>query len=229
VLQSSQKLPVFLNQPPQLARAWRLIVVITSKAIIREENMKVTAFSGSARKGGNTSIMLQRVFLELGREGIETELVELAGKPIRGCIACYGCFRNKNRSCTIHDDVVNEAIAKMDASDGIIIASPTYFADITSETKALIDRSGMVARANDFMFRRKVGAGVVAVRRGGAIHAFDSINHFFLIGEMIIPGSSYWNIGIGREIGDVEEDAEGMATMETLGRNMAWLLKKLQA
>jgi multimeric flavodoxin WrbA len=191
--------------------------------------MKVTAFNGSARKGGNTSIMLQKVFAELGREGIETELVELAGAPIRGCVACYGCFRNKNRRCTIHDDVVNDAIAKMDASDGIIIASPTYFADITSETKALIDRSGMVARANDFMFRRKVGAGVVAVRRGGAIHAFDSINHFFLIGEMIIPGSSYWNIGIGREIGDVEEDAEGMATMETLGRNMAWLMKKLQA
>jgi multimeric flavodoxin WrbA len=191
--------------------------------------MKVTAFNGSARKGGNTSLMLQRVFAELGREGIETELVELAGAPIRGCVACYGCFRNKNRRCTIHDDVVNDAIAKMDASDGIIIASPTYFADITSETKALIDRSGMVARANDFMFRRKVGAGVVAVRRGGAIHAFDSINHFFLIGEMIIPGSSYWNIGIGREIGDVEEDAEGMATMETLGRNMAWLMKKLQA
>jgi len=191
--------------------------------------MKVTAFNGSARKGGNTSIMLQRVFAELGREGIETELVELAGAPIRGCVACYGCFRNKNRRCTIHDDVVNDAIAKMDASDGIIIASPTYFADITSETKALIDRSGMVARANDFMFRRKVGAGVVAVRRGGAIHAFDSINHFFLIGEMIIPGSSYWNIGIGREIGDVEEDAEGMATMETLGRNMDWLMKKLQA
>ena len=191
--------------------------------------MKVTAFNGSARKGGNTTLLLHRVFEELAQEGIETELVELAGAPIRGCIACYGCFRNKNRRCTIHDDVVNEAIAKMDASDGIIIASPTYFADITSETKALIDRAGMVARANDFMFRRKAGAAVVAVRRGGAIHAFDSINHFFLIGEMIVPGSSYWNIGIGREIGDVEEDAEGMATMETLGRNMAWLLKKLQA
>jgi multimeric flavodoxin WrbA len=191
--------------------------------------MKVTAFNGSARKGGNTTLMLQRVFGELANEGIETELVELAGAPIRGCIACYGCFRNKNRRCTIHDDVVNEAIAKMDASDGIIIASPTYFADITSETKALIDRSGMVARANDFMFRRKVGAGVVAVRRGGAIHAFDSINHFFLIGEMIVPGSSYWNIGIGREIGEVEDDTEGMATMVTLGRNMAWLMKKLKA
>jgi multimeric flavodoxin WrbA len=191
--------------------------------------MKVTAFNGSARKGGNSTILLHRVFEELEREGIETELVELAGAPVRGCIACYGCFRNKDRRCTIKDDVVNEAIAKMDASDGIIIASPTYFADITSEAKALIDRAGMVARANDFMYRRKVGAAVVAVRRGGAIHAFDSINHFFLISEMIVPGSSYWNIGIGREIGDVENDAEGIATMETLGRNMAWLLKKLNA
>jgi multimeric flavodoxin WrbA len=191
--------------------------------------MKVTAFNGSARKGGNSTILLRRVFEELEREDIETELVELAGAPVRGCIACYGCFRNKDRRCTIKDDVVNEAIAKMDASDGIIIASPTYFADITSEAKALIDRAGMVARANDFMYRRKVGAAVVAVRRGGAIHAFDSINHFFLISEMIVPGSSYWNIGVGREIGDVESDAEGIATMETLGRNMAWLLKKLNA
>jgi multimeric flavodoxin WrbA len=190
--------------------------------------MKVTAFNGSARKGGNTSLLVQKVFAELSNEGIETELVELAGAPIRGCIACYGCFRNKDRRCTIKGDVVNDAIAKMDASDGIIIASPTYFADITSETKALIDRAGMVSRANDFMLRRKVGAAVIAVRRAGAIHAFDSINHFFLIGEMIVPGSSYWNIGIGREIGEVEGDAEGMATMETLGKNMAWLMNKLK-
>ncbi|HBG04558.1 MAG: FMN reductase [Geobacteraceae bacterium GWC2_58_44] len=189
--------------------------------------MKVVAFNGSARKGGNTSILVQRVFAELKAEGIGTELIELAGVPIRGCTACYGCFRNKDRHCVMNDDVVNDAIDRMAASDGIIMASPTYFADITSETKALIDRSGMVARANDFMFRRKVGAGVIAVRRAGAIHAFDSINHFFLIGEMIVPGSSYWNIGIGREIGDVEEDAEGLATMETLGKNMAWLIKKL--
>jgi multimeric flavodoxin WrbA len=189
--------------------------------------MKVTAFNGSARKGGNTALLVQRVFAELAAEGIGTELVELAGAPVRGCTACYGCFRNRDRRCAINDDVVNASIAKMDASDGIIIASPTYFADISSEAKALIDRAGMVARANDFMFRRKVGAGVVAVRRAGAIHAFDSLNHFFLIGEMIIPGSSHWNIGIGREIGEVEDDDEGMATMETLGRNMAWLMKKL--
>jgi multimeric flavodoxin WrbA len=190
--------------------------------------MKVIAFNGSARKGGNTALLVQRVCTELKHEGIETELVELAGSPVRGCTACYGCFKNKDRHCTIDDDIVNAAIDKMDAADGIIIASPTYFADITSETKALIDRAGMVARANDFMFRRKVGAGVIAARRAGAIHAFDSINHFFLIGEMIVPGSSYWNIGIGREIGDIEEDAEGLATMETLGKNMAWLMKKLE-
>ncbi|GFO69953.1 flavodoxin family protein [Geomonas limicola] len=190
--------------------------------------MKVTAFNGSARKGGNSTLLINRVFSELHQEGIETELVELAGSPIRGCIACYGCFKNRDRRCTIKDDLVNDAIEKMVASDGILIASPTYFADITSETKALIDRAGMVGRANDFLYRRKAGAAVVAVRRGGAIHAFDSINHFFLISEMVVPGSSYWNIGIGREIGEVEADAEGMATMETLGRNMAWLLKKLK-
>jgi multimeric flavodoxin WrbA len=189
--------------------------------------MKVVAFNGSGRKGGNTSILVHRVLAQLKAEGIETEYIELAGSVIRGCTACYGCFRNKDRHCTIQNDLVNEAIDKMAAADGIIIASPTYFADITSETKALIDRAGMVARANDFMFRRKVGAGIVAVRRGGAIHAFDSINHFFLIGEMIVPGSSYWNIGIGREIGEVDNDAEGIATMDTLGRNMAWLLNKL--
>jgi multimeric flavodoxin WrbA len=190
--------------------------------------MKVVAFVGSGRKGGNTAALVQKVAAELKREGIETELVELAGMQIRGCTACYGCFKNKDRHCAMQDDFINEAIDKMDAADGIIIASPTYFADITAETKALIDRTGMVARANDFMFRRKVGAGIVAVRRAGAIHAFDSINHFFLISEMIIPGSTYWNIGFGREIGEVEGDAEGISTMETLGKNIAWLLKKLK-
>jgi multimeric flavodoxin WrbA len=114
-------------------------------------------------------------------------------------------------------------------ADGIILASPTYFADISSELKALIDRAGLVARANGDMFRRKVGAAVVAVRRGGSIHAIDSINHFFLIGQMIIPGSSYWNMGFGLEIGDIEKDEEGLQTMETLGQNMAWLINKIQA
>ncbi len=189
--------------------------------------MKVIAFNTSARKDGNTALLVNHVFKELNAEGIETELIQLAGNAVRGCGACYGCFKNKNKKCSISDDLVNNCITKMVEADGVIIASPTYFADISASGKALIERAGMVARANGNMFKRKIGAGVIAVRRSGAIHAFDSINHFFLISEMIIPGSSYWNVGKGREIGEVEQDDEGIQTMKDLGKNMAWLLKKI--
>ena len=189
--------------------------------------MKVVAFNGSARRDGNTAILVRRVLEELEKEGIETEMVQLAGERIRGCTACRGCVANQDSRCTIDDDVVNECIRKMVEADGIILASPTYFADVSAEMKALIDRAGFVARANGGLFRRKVGAAVVAVRRAGAIHAFDSINHLFFISEMVVPGSSYWNLGFGYAPGDVEADAEGMETMRVLGSNMAWLLKKI--
>jgi multimeric flavodoxin WrbA len=189
--------------------------------------MKVVAFNGSARRGGNTAILLGHVLGELSQEGIETELVELAGATIHGCLACRKCSVRKDRRCSQAADMGNIFIDKMAAADGILLGSPTYVADITPEIKALIDRACLVSRANGSMFRRKVGAAVVAVRRAGAIHAFDALNHFFLISEMIIPGSSYWNIGIGREPGEVERDEEGIQTMKTLGRNMAWLLKKV--
>jgi multimeric flavodoxin WrbA len=189
--------------------------------------MKVVAFNGSARKDGNTAMLINHVFEELNAEGIETEMVQLAGQKIKGCIACFKCWKNKDRHCAVKTDYLNACIDKMLEADGIILASPTYFADVSTEMKALIDRSGMTSRANDFMFRRKVGAAVVAVRRAGAIHVFDSINHFFLIGQMVVPGSIYWNIGIGREKGEVEKDEEGVATMKALGQNMAWLMKKL--
>jgi multimeric flavodoxin WrbA len=194
---------------------------------VEEYIMKVVAFSGSARKDGNTAILVRQVFGELEREGIGTELVQLAGKKIRGCAACFKCGETRDRQCAIKDDAVNEYIGKMLQADGIILASPTYFSDVTSEMKALIDRAGMVAKRNDDMLRRKVGAAVVAVRRGGAIHTFDTINHFFFISQMVVPGSSYWNVGIGREAGEVDKDEEGLATMKTLGMNMAWVLKKL--
>ena len=189
--------------------------------------MKVIAFNGSARKDGNTAVLVRQVFGELKKEGIETEMVQLSGQKIRGCTACYKCFENKNQRCAVDDDPVNEYIGKMLQADGIILASPTYFADVSAELKALIDRAGLVARANKNMFRHKVGAAVVAVRRAGAIHVFDTINHFFLISEMIVPGSIYWNIGFGRKKGDVQKDEEGLETMRILGENMAWLLKKI--
>jgi multimeric flavodoxin WrbA len=195
---------------------------------VRRSAVKVVGISGSARKDGNTALLIKAVFKELEAEGIETELIQLAGKNIRGCMACYKCFENKNRRCVVEDDL-NPILEKMASADGIILGSPTYFSDVTAEMKALIDRCGFVSRANDNMLRRKVGAAVVAVRRGGAIHTFDTLNHFFLIQEMIVPGSLYWNIGIGREIGKVSEDEEGMKTMAVLGKNMAWLMKKLFA
>jgi Multimeric flavodoxin WrbA len=189
--------------------------------------MKVVSFNGSARKDGNTSILVNTVFNELKKEGITTELVSLAGKKIHGCTACGKCFENQDKRCAVKGDVANDCIEKMIEADGIILASPTYFADISPEMKALIDRSGFVAKANQDMFRRKVGAGIIAVRRGGAIHAFDTLNHFFFINQMIVPGSSYWNIGIGLAPGDVNNDDEGIMTMMTLGVNMAWLMKKI--
>ena len=191
--------------------------------------MKVLAINGSARKDGNTSILVNTVFQQLQTQGIETEMIQLAGHKMRGCMSCGGCKKNQDKRCVIKDDIVNDCIEKMIDADGIILASPTYFSDVTSELKAVIDRAGYVARANSHMFARKVGAAVVAVRRTGAMPTFDSINHFFFISSMIVPGSTYWNVGIGMDIGDVQRDEEGLQTMRDLGDNMAWLLKKINA
>lgn len=190
--------------------------------------MRVVAFNGSARRNGNTARLIGHVFRELEKEGIECELVELAGEKINGCAACGKCGEKKNKRCSIDSDVINSCIEKMIRADGIILGSPTYFADVSPEMKALMDRAGYVSRANGDLFRRKVGAAVVAVRRAGGIHVFDSLNHFFLIGQMIVPGSSYWNIGYGHAPGDVEKDVEGVQTMQVLGKNMAYVLKKLK-
>ena len=189
--------------------------------------MNVVAFNGSARLDGNTAILLKTALGELERESIQTELIQLAKEQLPGCGACYRCFKQKDERCSVDTDPVNDYIAKMAAADGILLGSPVYFADITANMKALIERCGMVGRANGDLYQRKVGAGVVADRRGGAIHAFNSLNHFFTIGQMVIVGSSYWNIGIGREPGAVSSDEEGMKTMRQLGQNMAWVLKKL--
>lgn len=191
--------------------------------------MKVVAFNGSARKDGNTAILLRRVLKTLEAEGLETELIQLAGQQIRGCTACRSCYDTKDKRCAFETDRVNEYIAKMVEADGIILGSPVYFSMMTPELKALIDRAGYVARANGDMFQRKVGAAIVAVRRAGALLTFDAINNFFLMSQIIVPGASYWNIGIGRNKGEVEADEEALKTMDNLGQNMAWLIKKLKA
>lgn len=189
--------------------------------------MKAVAFNGSPRKGGNTEILLNEVLMVLEGKGISTEIVQVGGKEVRGCVACMKCRKKGDGRCHKENDLINKCIKKMLKADIILIGSPVYFADITSETKALIDVAGYALRGAGSPLRRKIGAGVIAVRRAGAIHALDSINHFFLINEMIIPGSSYWDIGIGREKGEVLKDEEGIRTMKVLGENIAWLAGRL--
>lgn len=190
--------------------------------------MKVVAFNGSPRKNGNTSILINKVLEPIKLSGIETEQVHIGAKSVQGCLACGKCIENKNSRCANDKDIVNSCITKMIEADGIIFGSPTYFAGMTPELKALIDRAGFVSFANGSLFARKIGAGVIAVRRGGATSVLDSINHMFLISQMIIPGSLYWNFGVGLEPGDVLNDEEGLRNMQNLGENIAWLIKTIK-
>jgi multimeric flavodoxin WrbA len=190
--------------------------------------MKAIAINGSPRKGGNTEILLRKVLEPLTKTGWDTELIQLGGKPIHGCLACYHCFKAKNSRCGQTKDGFNECLEKMLLADAIILGSPTYFTDVSAEMKALLDRAGLVAVANGGLFRRKIGAAVVAERRGGGTHAFDTINHMFLMSGVIVPGSTYWNLGFGMDKGDVNKDEEALRNMADLGQTIAWLGKAIQ-
>jgi multimeric flavodoxin WrbA len=190
--------------------------------------MKVIGFNGSARKDGNTSILIQKVFDELEAEGIETRLVNLGPQSVNGCLACMKCFENKDGHCVQKKDALNDWLDEMATADGIILGTPVYFANISGQIKCFMDRAWMVARANDNMFKRKVGAAVVAARRAGAVSAFHALNTYFTISEMIVVGANYWNMGFGREKGEALKDEEGMQNMASLGKNMAWLIKTIK-
>ncbi|HOV86813.1 MAG TPA: flavodoxin family protein [Syntrophobacteraceae bacterium] len=191
--------------------------------------MKVVAFNGSPRKDGNTTILLRCVLERLDGEGIGTELIQLSEKRIEDCRSCYRCFENQDRECSNKEDDLNECIAKMVEAEGILLGSPTYFANVAPRMKALIDRVGLVAFANPGMFRHKVGASLTAANRLGACHTLDAMNRFFYCFEMFLAGSNYPNMALGLEKGDVEKDEVGMETMRLLGVNMALLLKKLHS
>ena len=191
--------------------------------------MFALAISGSPRKNGNTAILLNTVLEPLRQTGWETELFELAGKKIRGCLSCGVCMNKRDGHCAVKNDVLHEELfAKMLRADAIVLGSPTYFAGITPEIKAVIDRAGFVALANGGLFAGKIGAGVVAARRGGAIHVYDTLNHFFLVSQMLAPGSTYWNMGYGTARGEVESDAEALANMRHLGHVIGWLGESLR-
>ncbi len=185
--------------------------------------MKALAINGSPRKGGNTEVLLRKALAPLVAAGWDTELIQVGGATIRGCRACYHCFDAKDARCGQKDDFFNECFAKMVTADAILLGSPTYFTDVSAEMKALLDRAGLVALANGGLFRGKIGAAVVAVRRGGGTHAFDTMNHMFLMSGAIVPGSTYWNLGFGLDKGDVAKDEEASRNMADLGQTIAWL------
>lgn len=189
--------------------------------------MKVIAFNGSPRKNGNTAESLKLVLGELEKEGVQTELVQLGGQKLFGCLACGMCFENKDKRCVRKDDEMNKFIEKAAEADGILIGSPTYFANVSTEVKAFIDRCGCVNIANDRnLLRGKVGAAVVSVRRSGSSFVYSAINFFFGSNEITIPSSIGWNMTLSRDIGDLQKDDEGIQTFKTLGKNMARFLKK---
>ncbi|MBF0451309.1 MAG: flavodoxin family protein [Candidatus Magnetomorum sp.] len=191
--------------------------------------MKVIGFNGSPRKDGNTSVLIQTVFDALEAEGIETRLIHLGPQSVTGCLACMKCHENKDGHCVQKKDALNDWLDEMKEADGIILGTPVYFADISGQIKCFIDRTGMVARANGNMFQRKVAAGIAAARRAGTVSAFHSLNSYFTIGEMIVVGSTYWNIGFGTAKQEALKDEEGLEIMTNLGKNMAWLIKSIEA
>lgn len=190
--------------------------------------MKVLAINSSARKDGNTAILVNTVFEELNKEGIETEMVQLSGRMIEPCKACWACGGKKN--CVHKKDLFQEIFEKAAQADGIILASPVYTANISANMQAFLERAGVVTDMNRDanLFHHKVGAALTAARRGGALNALDAMNHFFMLQQMFVVGSSYWPISYGQIPGDVLNDEEGLNTMKALGRNMAYLLKALE-
>lgn len=191
--------------------------------------MKVVAFNGSPNRGGNTQSAIEIVLAELEKEGIETEIVNLGKKVIRGCTGCGKCFKMKNETCIFTDDDVNEWIQKMKSADGIILGSPVHWSGMAGSMKSFLDRAFYVAgAANPGMLRHKVGASVVAVRRSGGIPTVHQLNNYINYAEMVMPSSNYWNVIHGAKPGDSVEDKEGVQIMEVLGKNMAWIMKVLE-
>eukprot|EP01105_Mastigella_eilhardi_P007351 TRINITY_DN18826_c0_g1_i1.p1 TRINITY_DN18826_c0_g1~~TRINITY_DN18826_c0_g1_i1.p1 ORF type:complete len:211 (-),score=65.25 TRINITY_DN18826_c0_g1_i1:72-704(-) len=191
--------------------------------------MKVVIFNGSAHPKGNSAIMCEWVTEELSKEGIEVEMITIGGKVALSCSGCGACT-GKNACVKPQDGGwINAAFQKMLEADGILLASPTHFSDVSVEMKSLIDRCGMMNLNNGHPLRHKIGAAVTSVRRGGAVCTFDTMNHWFFINEMIVVGSTYWNMGVGLKQGEVRADKEAEINMRNLGQNMAYVLKSLAA
>ncbi len=183
--------------------------------------MKVLIINGSPRIGGNTSIAINEMVKVFDSDGVETEVVQIGNKDVRGCIACYSC--KKNGKC-VFDDVVNELAPKFEEADGVVVASPVYFASANGTLSSCLDR---LFYSTGFDKTMKVGASVAVARRGGCSATYDELNKYFTISGMPVASSQYWNSVHGRDKGEAEQDLEGLQTMRTLARNMTFLMKSI--
>jgi multimeric flavodoxin WrbA len=200
-------------------------MTVRARTTIEEVQMKVLGISGSPRKGGNSEFITAHALRAISEEGIETEMVSLAGLNIGHCIGCYAC--QKEHRCIIDDDLP-PILEKMKAADGIILATPVYFSGASSLVKALMDRTGMVARYSDNLFKGKVGGPLVVGRRAGHNFAFAQMNYWFQILDFFMTGSSYWNVAFGKDKGEVAQDKEGLDTIWNFGKNVARLVKAVR-
>ena len=189
--------------------------------------MRVVAINGSPHKEGNTYLALRAFAEALEDAGIACRIIHVGHKSIRGCTACGMCAKNKDEKCVLKDDL-NDLIQELKDADGIVLGSPVYYAGIAGTMKCFCDRVFYVASANGHMFRHKVGAAVVAMRRSGGVASFDQLNHYFTISEMPVAAASYWNVVHGAAQGEALQDAEGMQTVRVSGENMAWMLRLIE-
>jgi multimeric flavodoxin WrbA len=186
------------------------------------------AISGSPRRGGNTEILLQRCLDRLAGSGIQGKLISLAGLNLRGCTACGACAESRDATCPgITGDDFEPIFEAMLRADILIVGSPVHFGSATPELMALLDRAGYVSRANGNLFSRKIGGPIAVARRAGHNFTFAQLLFWYMINDMVVPGSSYWNVALAREPGAVNADTEALATIDRFAENLAWLATKL--
>jgi multimeric flavodoxin WrbA len=189
--------------------------------------MRAIAISGSPRKGGNTETLLRRCLDGLARRGVEGEFVTLRDKTIRPCRACGTCAKRRDGTCNTQDDDFHPVFNAMREADIIVVGSPVYFGSAAPELMALLDRAGYVSRQSGGFFSRKLGGAVAVARRAGHNFTFAQLLFWFMINDMIVPGSSYWNVALAREAGAVNGDEEALATVDRFAENLAWLAERL--
>lgn len=188
---------------------------------------KAVGICGSPRANGNTELLVNRCLAHLEANGVAVQFIPLAGKTIKPCGACGVCGKRQDGTCSIKDDDFDAVFTEMKQADIIVVGSPVYFGSATPQTMSLLDRAGYVSRANGHLLSRKIGGPIVVARRAGQNFTYAQLMYWYMINDMIVPGSTYWNIAFGRAAGEAANDEEGLATIDRFAENLEWLASRL--